>query len=158
LLVPRCFEGFALIADYSAELLNILSLDGNFWSHKLVANVDRRKDFVVAVPEFPVELLDALVAINSDLMNWSKSLGRSILELKSKRNRGASALFEHCNSDGLGLLRIHNFNSLKVRNVLAIRAGGTIEANGHRNRTRVFDDNFLADTRGEDAAQRVFNV
>jgi hypothetical protein len=58
-----------LVADNSAEGPDGLGLDGNFGADKLVANFDGGKYFIVTILEFPVKLLDALIATSRDFMD-----------------------------------------------------------------------------------------
>jgi hypothetical protein len=78
-----------LIAHNRTKLFHIF-----LRTHKLLPNINGRQAFVIAIPQFQVERLDALVAAGRNLMDRRETLGRLINELEGKRDRAALAFLE----------------------------------------------------------------
>jgi len=67
-VVPRNLEGFSLVSCHSTELFHIARIDSSIRSHKVLVNVNVGKYLIVAKPQLPVELFNALVMARGDFV------------------------------------------------------------------------------------------
>ena len=120
LLTPRHLEAFSLITHNRTKLFHIFSKNCHLRTHKLLPNINGRQAFVIAIPKFPVERLDALVATGRDLMDGRETLGRLINELERKQDRAALAFLKEGDIDILRSLLVSNLQRLKALNMIAV--------------------------------------
>ena len=64
----RMIEGFSMVSCHSAELFHIARIDSSIRAHKFLVNVNVGKNLIVAKPQLPVELFNALVTARSNFM------------------------------------------------------------------------------------------
>ena len=70
-LVPRNLEGFSFVSCHSTELFHVVRIDGSIRTHKVVTV---GKHLIVAKPQLPVELFNALVTARSNFVNGGEAL------------------------------------------------------------------------------------
>ena len=93
---PRGFERLALITNDGTKLFDIGSINCYFGTNESVTDIDVWKRRVVAVPQLPVKLLDALITAINDFMNGSKAHRGLVLIFEVKRYRYTTPLLKHC--------------------------------------------------------------
>ena len=120
-LLTSChLEALSLITHNRTKLFHIFNKNCHLRTHKLLPNINGRQAFVIAIPQFPVECLDALVATGQDLMDGRETLGRLINELERKQDRAALAFLEEGDIDILRSLLVSNLQCLKALNMIAV--------------------------------------
>ena len=76
-IVPCNLEGFSLVSYHGTELFHIARIDSSIRTHKLLINVNVGKHLVVAIPQLPVELFDALVTASVNFVIGCKGQYRN---------------------------------------------------------------------------------
>ena len=69
IVVPRNLEGFSLVSCHSTKPFHIVRIDSNIWTHKVLVNVNDGKHLIVAGPQLPVKLFNALVMTRGNFVN-----------------------------------------------------------------------------------------
>ena len=73
-VVPRNLEGFSVVSCHSTELLHISRIDNSIRTHEVLMNVNVWKNLIVAKPQLPVELFNAIVTARGYFVNGCESL------------------------------------------------------------------------------------
>ena len=68
-VVPYNLEGFSMVSCHGAELFHIARIDRSIRTHKVLMDVNVGKNLIVAKPQLPVELFNALVTARSNFVN-----------------------------------------------------------------------------------------
>jgi hypothetical protein len=75
-IVPHNLEGFSLVSYHSTELFHIAQIDSSIQTHKFLVNVNvgNLKHLIVAIPQLPVELFNALITARGNFVNGCEAL------------------------------------------------------------------------------------
>jgi hypothetical protein len=73
-VVPCNLEGFPLVSHHRTELFHIARIDSSIRTHKVLVNVNVGKNLIVAMPQLPVKLFNALVMASGNFVNGCEAL------------------------------------------------------------------------------------
>ena len=73
-VVSRNLEGFSMVSCHSTELFHIARIDSSIRTHKILVNVNLGKHLIVAKPQLPVELFNAIITARSNFVNGCEAV------------------------------------------------------------------------------------
>ena len=63
-----------MVSRHSTELFHIARIDNSIRTHKVLMDVNLGKNLIVAKPQLPVELFNALITAESNFVNGCEAL------------------------------------------------------------------------------------
>lgn len=158
LISPHRLEGFVVVPNDGAKLLNIIRIESDLGASERIVNVQIRKILIIAAPKLPVEGLDTVIPSSNDLVNRSGSHRRLALELQSERYRNLTTLFKDSHIDQVGRSVVHNLGRSELGVVQTIRTSSSIRNNRFRLAVREAHNNLFVRTRKEETTNRIGDV